>query len=150
MLMQALVDAIGERADLELAGGARTGREALEGIGAVAPDVAVLDIRLPALDGQQVLQRATDAGTRTRFLFLTAHMDSVLVYAALGAGASGYLSQTLDRDAICDAIGSVAAGRIVLCPEAQSKLAGAIREREAHERPALTARERAVLGLCAD
>ena len=150
MFMQALVEAIREHPDLELAGSATTGPEALEGIRAVAPAVAVLDMQLPALDGREVLEHAASDGTRTRFLFLTSDMGSGVVYAALAAGASGYLSKTVDRDVICEAITDVAAGGIVLSPEAQSRLAGAIREREAHERPALTARERAVLSLCAD
>ena len=150
MYLQALVDAIREHPDLELAGEATTGPEALDGIRELAPDVAVLDMRLPALEGRQVLEQAASAGVRTRFLFLTSDMGSGLVYTALAAGAAGYLSKTVDRDAICDAIAAVAAGEVVLSPEAQSELAGAIREREAHERPPLTARERAVLSLCAD
>jgi two-component system, NarL family, nitrate/nitrite response regulator NarL len=150
MFMQALVDAIRQHPDLELAGAATTGPEALEGIRAGAPDVAVLDMELPALDGREVLEHAAGDGLRTRFLFLTSDMGSGHVYAAVAAGASGYLSKTVDRDAICLAITAVAAGEVVLSPEAQSTLAGAIREREAHERPALTARERAVLSLCAE
>lgn len=150
MFMRALIEAIREHADLELAGAATRGPEALEGIRALAPDVAVLDIRLPALDGRQLLEQAAGDGLRTRFLILTSEMGGGVVYAAVAAGASGYLSNTVDRDAICDAITAVAAGAVVLSPEAQFKLAGAIREREAHERPALTARERAVLSLCAD
>jgi two-component system nitrate/nitrite response regulator NarL len=147
MFMRALEDVVRERADLELAGAARTGPEALESILALAPDVVVLDTRLPALDGVHVLEEAANARLRTRFLFLTSEMGGDLVHAALAAGASGYLAHTADRDAICDAIVAVAAGEVVLSPEAQGSLAGAIR---AHERPALTARERAVLALCAD
>lgn len=150
MFMQALVDAVRQHPDLELAGAATTGPEALEGIRAAAPDVAVLDMQLPALDGREVLEHAAGDGLRTRFMFLTSDMGSGRVYAAVAAGASGYLSKTVDGDAICDAIAAVAAGAVVLSPEAQSTLAGAIREREAHERPALTARERAVLSLCAE
>jgi len=150
MFMQALVDAIQQHPDLELAGAATTGPEALEGIRVEAPDVAVLDMQLPALDGREVLEHAAADGLRTRFLFLTSDMGSGHVYAAVAAGAAGYLSKTVDGDSICDAIAAVAAGAVVLSPEAQSTLAGAIREREAHERPALTARERAVLSLCAE
>jgi two-component system nitrate/nitrite response regulator NarL len=150
MFMQALMDAIREHPDLELAGAAPTGPKAVEGIRTLAPDVALLDVRLPALDGRQVLEQVASDGMPTRFLFLTSEMVGGLVYRALAAGASGYLSNTVDRDAVCDAIAAVAAGGVVLSPEAQLKLAGAIREREAHERPPLTARERTVLSLCAD
>jgi two-component system nitrate/nitrite response regulator NarL len=150
MFLQALADAIREHPDLELAVAATTGPEALESIRALAPDVAVLDVDLPALDGLEVLGQAGGAGLRTRFLFLTSDMAGGVVYGALAAGAAGYLSKTVDRDAVCDAIAAVAAGAVVLSPEAQTRLAGAIREHAAHERPALTARERAVLSLCAE
>jgi len=150
MFMEALVDAIREHAGLELAGAAATGPQALDGIGATEPAVAVLDLRLPGLDGLQVLERLAGAGLPTRFLFLTSDLRGSLVYAALAAGASGCLSMTVDRAAVCDAIVAIAAGDVVLCREAQSKLAAAIRAREEHERPGLTEREHAVLALCAE
>jgi two-component system nitrate/nitrite response regulator NarL len=150
MFAQGLVDAIRGHPDLDLVGAAATGVEALEGIRALAPDVAVLDMRLPALDGRKLLEHTATAGLVTRFLFLSSDMSGALVYGALAAGASGYLSMTADRDAVCEAITAVAAGEVVLSPEAQTRLAGAIREREAHERPALTEREQAVLSLCAE
>jgi two-component system nitrate/nitrite response regulator NarL len=150
MFMQALLEAIQGHPGLEVAGAATSGPEALEGIRALAPDVAVLDTRLPALAGRQVLEQAVSDGLPTRFLFLTSDMASGIVYSAMAAGAAGYLSKTVDGEAICDAITAVAAGEVVLSPEAQSTLAGAIREREAHDRTPLTPRERAVLALCAD
>jgi two-component system nitrate/nitrite response regulator NarL len=150
MFLEALVDAIRERPDLELLGAGTSGPEALAGIRELAPDVAVLDMRLPEMSGQQVLELATSEGTGTRFVFLTAHVASDLVYAARAAGAAGYLSKAVDREAICDAIVAVGAGEIVLSPDVQGKLAGAIRGRDAHERPVLTPRERAVLSLAAE
>jgi two-component system nitrate/nitrite response regulator NarL len=150
MFLEALVDAIRERPDLELLGAGTSGPEALAGIRELAPDVAVLDMRLPEMSGQQVLELATAGGTGTRFVFLTAHVASDLVYAALAAGAAGYLSKAIDREVICDAIVAVAAGEIVLSPDVQGKLAGAIRDRDTHERPVLTPRERAVLSLAAE
>jgi two-component system nitrate/nitrite response regulator NarL len=83
-------------------------------------------------------------------VFLSAYVDSELVYAALARGASGYLSKDMDRETICDAIVSVAAGKIVLSPDVQRELAGAIRHRDVNERPPLTARERMVLALAAE
>jgi two-component system, NarL family, nitrate/nitrite response regulator NarL len=150
MFLEALVDAIRERPDLDLVGAGASGPEALAGIRELAPDVAVLDMRLPEMSGQQVLELATGGGTGTRFVFLTAHVASDLVYAALAAGAAGYLSKAIDREVICDAIVAVAAGEIVLSPDVQGKLAGAIRDRDTHERPVLTPRERAVLSLAAE
>ena len=150
LFREALAAAIARRPDLELAGAVADGRAALEEIRRGVPDVAVLDVRMPGLDGLDVLRALQRDRSPTRVLMLSAIRDSQVVYAALGAGAAGYWSKDAERDAICDAIAAVAAGAVVLSPEAQSTLAGAIREREAHERPALTARERAVLSLCAE
>jgi two-component system, NarL family, nitrate/nitrite response regulator NarL len=150
MFLEVLVEAIRERPDLELAGSATNGPDALAGIRDLAPEVALLDMRLPGLTGQEVLARAMAEGTSTRFVFLSAHVGSDLVYGALAGGAAGYLSKEIDRDAICDAIVAVAAGEIVLSSDVQGELAETIRHRDIHERPVLTPREKAVLLLAAE
>lgn len=150
IFLGAVASAIRERADMELVGEARTGPEALAGIRELQPDVALLDMRLRELTGLQVLQLAVAEGTRTRFVFLSAHVDSELVYAALAAGAAGYVSKEIDREAVWEAIVAVAAGEQFLSRDMQRVLADAIRRRDRHERPALTARERMVLALAAD
>jgi two-component system nitrate/nitrite response regulator NarL len=150
MFLEVLVEAIRERPDLELAGSATNGPDALAGIRDLAPEVALLDMRLPGLTGQEVLERSMAEGTSTRFVFLSAHIASDLVYGALAGGAAGYLSKEIGRDAICDAIVAVAAGEIVLSPDVQGELAEAIRHSDVHERPVLTPREKAVLLLAAE
>lgn len=143
-----MADSIKQRADLELVGEAANGREAL--IAATAPDVAVLDMRMPELDGQRVLNALVRDQSATRVLFLTANVESPAVYEALGAGASGYLAKEADGDAICDAIAAVARGETVLATEVQSGIAREIRMRSVAERPALSPREREILVLTAD
>ena len=150
MFLEVLVEAIRERPDLELAGSATNGPDALAGIRDLAPEVALLDMRLPGLTGQEVLERSMAEGTSTRFVFLSAHIASDLVYGALAGGAAGYLSKEIGREAICDAIVAVAADEIVLSPDVQGELAEAIRHRDIHERPALTPREKEVLLLAAE
>jgi two-component system nitrate/nitrite response regulator NarL len=150
MFLDALVAAVRERPDLELVGSAGNGREVVAGVRALRPDVALLDMRLRGISGQEVLDLALADQGPTRFVFLSAYVESRLVYAALARGASGYLSKDLDREAICDAIVSVAAGEIVLSPDVQRELAGAIRHRDLGEHPPLTARERMVLTLAAE
>jgi two-component system nitrate/nitrite response regulator NarL len=150
MFLEALVGAIGERADLELVGSAADGAEAIVGIRNLSPEVAVLDMRMRGLSGEEVLRWAADYGVPTRILFLSAHIESDLVYRALAAGAAGYVSKDVDRDAICDAIVAVARGEMALSADVQGRLAGAIRQRDVHDRPALTSRERAVLALAAE
>jgi two-component system, NarL family, nitrate/nitrite response regulator NarL len=150
MFLGAVASAIRERPDMELVGSAADGTDALAGIRALEPDVAVLDVRLRGLNGLQVLELAVSDGASTRIVFLSAHVDSELVYAALAAGAAGYLSKDADRERIWEAIVAVAAGEHFLSNEVQRELADAIRRRDAHERPALTSRERMVLALAAD
>src|SRR3712207_2424854 len=88
LFRKALVAAIKRRPDLEHTGSAATGREALEAIRAEAPDVLVLDMRLPDLDGQSVLNAITRDGLGTKVLVVSGHIEGNVVYDALAAGAS--------------------------------------------------------------
>ena len=143
--------AVRERPDLELLGVAADGREALERIRELAPRVAVLDLRLPELDGLQVLNALTRDKLDTRVLMLSASGEPEVVYRAVQAGAAGYFRKEADRDAILDAIAAVGAGRTAVDPELQAGVFDQIRLRgTGEERPILTAREREVLTLLAE
>jgi two-component system nitrate/nitrite response regulator NarL len=150
MFLEAIVDALGARPELEVVGSAGNGRDAAAGVLDLEPDVAVLDMRLRGISGQQVLDFAVERRLRTRFLFLSEHVESDVVFAALASGAAGYLSKEVDRETICQAVVAVAGGETVLSPDVQRNLAGAIRERNGVERPVLTPREHAVLALAAE
>src|SRR5689334_7860767 len=101
---EGIVRAVNERPDLELVGEAGDGREALDEIKRLDPDVAVLDIRMPGLDGTQVLGAIRRDGLGASVLFLSAFMEPDLAYSTVAAGASGYLSKEASRQEICDAI----------------------------------------------
>jgi two-component system nitrate/nitrite response regulator NarL len=150
MFLEAVVEAITERPELEVVGSAGNGHDAAAGVLELEPDVALLDMRLRGLSGQEVLELAVERRSTTRFLFLSAHTESDVVFEALARGAAGYLSKEVDRDAICSAVVAVAEGETVLSLDVQRNLAGAIRERNAGERPMLSPRERAVLALAAE
>jgi two-component system, NarL family, nitrate/nitrite response regulator NarL len=148
---EGIVRAIKDRPDLELIEEAGDGREALERIRELRPQVAVLDIRLPSLDGLQVLNAIVRDGFPTRVLFLSATGDSEIVYRAIQAGASGYFRKEADREAILNGISAVAGGRTAIDPELQPGVFDQIRLRgTGEERPLLTAREREVLTLLAE
>lgn len=148
---EGIVRAIKERPDLELVGEAGDGREALESIKKLIPDVAVLDIRMPELEGTQVLSALKRDGVATEVVFLSAFMESELAYKTVAEGARGYLSKESSRQEICDAIVTVARGGTALAPEAQAGLAQQIQQREREAgRPELTARENEVLGMIAE
>jgi two-component system, NarL family, nitrate/nitrite response regulator NarL len=146
---EGVVGAVKARPDLELVGEASNGAEALKIIAACSPDVALLDVKMQ-VEGPSVLSRLKAAGSPTAVVFLSAYLDSPLVYAALEAGAAGFLSKAADRVEICDALHRAARGEVVLSPETQTLLGREIRLKGPAERPSLTSREHEVLALAAE
>jgi two-component system nitrate/nitrite response regulator NarL len=147
---EGIVRAINERPDLELVGEAADGRQALEQIQELSPEVAVLDIRMPGLDGTQVLSAMRRDGLDTEVLFLSAFMEPELAYRTVASGARGYLSKESSRHEVCEAIVTIARGGTALAAEAQAGLAREIQERErTGGPPQLTGREQEVLNLVA-
>ena len=148
---EGIVRAINERPDLELVGEAADGRQALEQIQELSPEVAVLDIRMPGLDGTQVLSAMRRDGLETEVLFLSAFMEPELAYRTVASGARGYLSKESSRHEVCEAIVTIARGGTALAAEAQAGLAREIQERErTGGRPNLTDREQEVLNYVAE
>jgi two-component system nitrate/nitrite response regulator NarL len=116
----------------------------------LAPDVAVVDVRMPELDGSDVLAALRAEGLHTNVVFLSAFLDSKTVYDAVAAGANAYLSKEADSEEIVDAIAAAARGETILGPEVQTGLAEQIRFREENDaRPRLSDREHEVLKLIA-
>ena|SRR5688572_24339619 len=128
--------AVKERPDLELVAEAADGRAALEGIRTLAPAVAIVDLRLPELDGMDILNAVKRDGLATRILMLSASTEGPLVFQAVSAGAAGYLSKSADRTAVCDAVAAIARGESVLDPGVQGGLFAEVRSRGvSDERP---------------
>ena len=101
---EGVVRAIKERPELELVGETSDGRKALAMIKELQPDVAVLDVKMPALDGLQVANAVVRDAVTTRVLMLSAFLDRQIVFQAVAAGAAGYLSKDADRLEITHAI----------------------------------------------
>jgi two-component system nitrate/nitrite response regulator NarL len=144
-----LARAIEARADLELVGEAANGGEALDLISRHSPQVALLDVKMD-VDGPSVLKRMRNGAASTRVVFLSAYLDSALIYSALEAGAAGFLSKRADRSEICDALVAAARGAIVLSAEIQTALGREIRLNQRNGHAPLTSRERQVLVLAAE
>jgi two-component system, NarL family, nitrate/nitrite response regulator NarL len=146
-----IVDVLKRQPDLELVGEAGDGRAALAVLREHSPDVALLDVDMPHLNGLALLRAVTRDELGVRVLFLSGYFDSATVYEALQAGASGFLSKDATADSVCDAVRAVARGETVLGPEIQGALARELRERAPSvERPLLSAREREILALTAE
>ena len=146
---EGIVRAVKERPELELLAEVATGREALMAIAELRPHVAVLDMKLPDLDGSQVLRAINRKELPTKVVFVSAYIDSEIVYAAIGGGARAYLSKDATRQQICDAVATVARGGTVFASEVQTGLAREIQMRSADTDVVLTSREREIIALTA-
>jgi DNA-binding NarL/FixJ family response regulator len=128
--------------------------EAADGIAATAaagrsrPDVALLDIRMPRMDGIEAARRIVGAGSATRIIMLTTFDLDEYVYAALRAGASGFLLKDTPPGDLLTAIRVVAAGEALLAPTVTRRLVEAFARRpEPRPLAGVTDREREVLAL---
>ena len=108
--------------DIDVAGEAGTGAEAVQLVRDADPDVVVMDIRMPGMDGIEATQMITSGDTSTRVLMLTTFDDDDYVYGALRAGASGFLVKDMALDDILTAIRVVAAGDAIIAPGVTRRL----------------------------
>ena len=102
--------------DLEVVGEAADGRVALDQVAALRPDVVLMDIRMPGMDGIEATRRIVAEHPGSRVLVLTTFDVDDLAFAALRAGASGFLLKSARPDELVDAIRTVAAGTSVVAP----------------------------------
>ena len=137
--------------DIEVVGEVGDGAEAVELAAALGPDVILLDLKLPVLDGLGVLANLRDRGLTARTLVLTSVADQASVTVAMRAGAAGFLYKDVDPDALVRAVRSVHDGNTVLAPEAAGSLVrSGARATAVAGLDALTAREREVLAQVAE
>jgi len=144
---------IDERRDLELIAEAADGKEAIALVARLEPDVILMDIRMPKLDGVEATRRIVDSGSRARVLVLTTFDLDEYVYAAISAGASGFLLKDVEPAALVDAIRVVAAGNSLFGPAATQRLLDRFTpppsDTAATRLDQLTEREREILRLLA-
>jgi DNA-binding NarL/FixJ family response regulator len=111
-----------ELAGFEIHGEAADGRAALELARATRPDVVLMDIRMPEMDGIEATRRIAQAGLPSRVLVLTTFDLDEYVYEALRAGASGFLLKDAGRERLVDAVRTVAAGDSLFAPTVLQRL----------------------------
>jgi two-component system nitrate/nitrite response regulator NarL len=147
---EAISRAVSARPEFELVGSSPDGRAALEQLRVLEPAVALLDYRLPSLDGLEILKAIGLEGRRTRVVILTGASSNEVVYEAVRLGAAGFLTKSATIEEICGAIVAAAAGETVLAAAVQSGLVKEVRARELGDRQPLSVRETEILGLIAD
>ena len=145
LVREGVVRALTASGSVDVVGEAEDGTTALEMIRTQRPDVALLDFRMPGLDGAQVVTAVRRDELPTRVLILSAHDESAIVYQALQEGAAGFLPKESERTEIVNAVLACAKGRDVVSPSVAAGLAGEIRRRAEPTGPVLTPREREVL-----
>ena len=105
-----------------MVGEAATGTEAVRLVGELDPDVVVMDLAMPELGGLAATSRLTELGARARVLVLTMSEDDDSVFAALRAGAGGYLVKGADPDQVVSAVRAVAGGHAVFGPHLAARM----------------------------
>jgi len=132
--------------DLELVGEASDGEQALAVFERVRPDVVLMDLKMPRMDGVEATRALLERDPELRVIVLTSFKDETLVQDALHAGAIGYLLKDVDADRLAEAVRAAHRGEPTLAPEAAWMLFKA-RRREPELGDDLTEREREVLAL---
>lgn len=149
LFREGVVRALSSSGSVNVVAEAEDGSAALELIKAHQPDVALLDYRMPGMDGAQVAAAVRTQGLPTRVLLLSAHDESAIVYQALQQGAAGFVLKDSTRSEIVKAVLDCAQGRDVVAPTLIGGLAAEIRQRAQPSAPVLSAREREVLNRIA-
>jgi DNA-binding NarL/FixJ family response regulator len=148
-----LVDLLATTPGLEVAGQAETGEQAVAAVPTVQPDVVLMDVNMPGIDGVEATRRIADAHPHVAVLVLTMHDDDETVFAAIRAGARGYLLKGAPRAELVRAVTAVAAGEAIFGPAIARRLVAFFDRPAARPDPAafpeLTDREREILELIA-
>ena len=157
LFREALVTLLGARPEVEVAGEAGDGRQALERTAELQPDVVLMDLHMPVLDGIAATRRLRVEQPGVRVLALTTFDDDEDVFAALRAGALGYLLKDVSSDRLVEALLSAARGESVLQPSVAAKVVARFAQLDDAPRPRpqplvvpLSDRELEVLRLLAD
>lgn len=150
---------LGRKPDIEVVGQAADGAEAIAQVAALDPDVVLMDLLMPVLDGVEATRRLCAQGSRPAVIILTTFRDDTHVLQGLAAGARGYLLKDMDHKMLADAVRTVAAGGALLNPEITAQLLphlGRIAPPSASAAPPdstrlalLTERERTILTMLA-
>lgn len=134
--------------DLQVVGTAATGEDAVAAVEAAPPDVVLMDLRMPGMDGDEATGRILAVAPEVRVVILTTYETDDAILRAIGAGASGYLLKAAPEQELLAGIRAVAAGEVALAPSVARVL---VRQASHPPPPApvLTPREREVLSLVA-
>jgi len=145
-----LAQLLGGAGDIEVVGQAGDGREAIEVVRETRPDVVVMDLQMPGMDGVEATRQILGQGLGAEVVVLTSFSDSSRIVAALDAGAVGYLLKDADPEDVLDGVRAVSRGESPIDPKVARRLLSARSETSTSGDVQLTKREAEVLGLVRD
>jgi len=141
---------LSKQPDMEVVGEANNGREAVDLAQQLQPDVVLMDVTMPSLNGIEGTRRIYDSCPRTKVLALSMHHDAVYVREILRAGARGYVVKDANDDALIEAVRAVARGEAYLSPSIADAVISDYRRHVTNPIDLLTSREREVLQMIAE
>ena len=145
-----IVGLLSAAVDIDVVGEAVDGLDAVRLAAELEPDLVLMDLRMPALDGAEATARIIDARPTAKVLVLTTYETDEHILGAIEAGASGYLLKAAPEAEILAGVRSVVAGETVLAPSIAAKLVSRVRQDATSAPPSLSPRELEVLRLVAD
>ncbi|HSI93840.1 MAG TPA: response regulator transcription factor [Jiangellaceae bacterium] len=122
-----LAAVLGTQPDLEIAGLAGTGQQAIHQVAALRPDVVLMDLKMPTMDGATTTAAIKATHSNVRVLVLTTYDTDADIAAAVDAGADGYVLKQASRDELCAAVRTVAKGGSALSPAIAAKVLNRMR-----------------------
>jgi len=145
-----------KQGDIEVVGEAASGEEALRLVSDLAPDVALVDLLMPGMDGIEVTRQIKERSPRTQVIVLTSYHEDEHIFPAILAGALSYLLKDVGAGELADAIRKATRGEAVMHPHVAARVVGELRQKSRTQGapspalPVLSEREREVLRLIAD
>ncbi|QFG70067.1 response regulator transcription factor [Ornithinimicrobium pratense] len=126
LLLQGFAMILSTEDDIQVVGQVTDGAQAVEAVPKLTPDVVLMDVQMPVLDGIEATRQIASASTDVKIIILTTFDRDDYLFDALTAGASGFLLKNADADDIVDAIRTVAQGHALLAPEVTRRVIGAM------------------------
>ena len=152
LVRQGVASMLAKAEDLTIVGEAKTGREAIETARKELPDVVLMDVRMPDMDGLEATRRIKEERSRTAVIMVTMHVNPAYLREAVRAGAAGYLLKDVSKDDLVDAIRQVATGGAFIESQMLKGMLSEMKPGSATPSAArnLTKREREILALVAE
>ncbi|TMC70655.1 MAG: response regulator transcription factor, partial [Chloroflexi bacterium] len=152
LVRQGVASMLAKAEDLTVVGEAKTGREAIETARKELPDVVLMDVRMPDMDGLEATRRIKEERSRTAVIMVTMHDNPAYLREAVRAGAAGYLLKDVSKDDLVDAIRQVATGGAFIESQMLKGMLSEMKPGAAAPSAArnLTKREREILALVAE